>query len=450
MNGPWITADNLALLTDLYELTMAQAYWHEQMQGQAVFSLYFRKLPQRRNYMLACGLEDVLWYLEQLRFNRAALDYLAGLGLFREEFLRWLEDFRFTGHVYALPEGTPIFPEEPLLEVEAPIIQAQLVESYIMNQIHLQTVLASKASRVVHAARGRPVMDFGLRRMHGSDAAIKSARAFYIAGVEATSNVLGGQVYGLPVAGTMGHSYIQAHADEAEAFLAFSQLYPDTTLLVDTYDSLRGIERIIELKRSQGDDFRIKAVRLDSGDLAGLASRARAILDAAGMEETEIIASGGLEEYKIAHLLEYGAPIDGFGIGTHMGVSQDAPTLDLAYKLTEYQGEGRLKTSPGKLGWPGRKQVFRQQRAGHSIRDIVACHGECQEGRPLLMEVMRDGQRINPQATDLHLARQRAADEVAALPTSVQQLDIVEPAYPVEFSARLQEYRNEVLARVQP
>lgn len=450
MNGPWINADNLALLTDLYELTMAQAYWHEQMHGQAVFSLYFRKLPQRRNYMLACGLDDVLWYLEHLRFNRGALDYLAGLGLFSEEFLRWLEDFRFTGHVHAMPEGTPIFPEEPLLEVEAPIIQAQLVESYIMNQIHLQTVLASKASRVVQAARGRPVMDFGLRRMHGSDAALKSARAFYIAGIEATSNVLGGQVYGLPVAGTMGHSYIQAHVDEAEAFLAFSRLYPDTTLLVDTYDSLRGIERIIELKRSHGDEFRIKAVRLDSGDLAGLASRARTMLDAAGMEEIEIVASGGLEEYKIAHLLEYGAPIDSFGIGTHMGVSQDAPTLDLAYKLTEYQGEGRLKTSPGKLSWPGRKQVFRQQRAGHSTRDIVACHLERHEGRPLLMQVMRDGQRINPEATDLQRARQRAADEVAALPTPVQQLDIVEPAYPVEFSTRLQEYRSEVLARVQP
>ncbi len=236
-----------ALFTDLYELTMLQAYFEEDMAGRAAFSLFVRRLPERRNYLLACGLEDVLAFLETLRFDEAALAYLDGLGRFSSRFLAWLRDLRFTGDVHAVPEGTPVFANEPILEIEAPIAEAQLVETFVINQVHLQTVLASKAARVVDAAAGRIVVDFGLRRIHGIDAGLKSARAFHVAGVQATSNVAAGQRYGLKVAGTMAHSYIQAHDDEYEAFRAFARLYPDTVLLVDTYDTLAGVRKVVDL-----------------------------------------------------------------------------------------------------------------------------------------------------------------------------------------------------------
>ena len=254
-----------ALLTDLYELTMLQAYWREGLDAEAVFSLYFRHLPRERNYMLTCGLAAALEYLERLRFTEAELEYLGGLRSFSDAFLDWLRDFRFSGEVYALAEGTPVFPNEPLLEVVAPIAEAQLAESFVMNQIHLQTVLASKASRVVVAAEGRTVVDFGMRRMHGADAALAGARAFYVAGVRATSNVLAGMVHEIPVAGTMAHSYIQAHERESEAFRAFAELYPETNLLVDTYDTVEGVRKVVELARELGDAFQVRGVRLDSG-----------------------------------------------------------------------------------------------------------------------------------------------------------------------------------------
>ena len=243
-----------------YQLTMLQAYWREHMKAEAVFSLYFRRLPAHRNYVLACGLDDALRYLEGLHFDSGALAYLAGLGPFRDEFLRWLEGYRFRGDVYAVPEGTPVFPDVPLLEVVAPIAEAQLAETFLMNQIHLQTVLASKAARVVTAAAGRPVVDFGMRRMHGADAALKGARDFYLAGVAATSNVLAGRVYGIPIAGTMAHSYIEAHEAESEAFRAFSALYPDTILLVDTYDTLAGVRKVAALARELGGAFRVREI----------------------------------------------------------------------------------------------------------------------------------------------------------------------------------------------
>jgi nicotinate phosphoribosyltransferase len=323
------------------------------------FSLFVRRLPERRNYLLACGLDDVLRYFESLRFTREGLDYLASLGQFTERFLRWLEGFRFTGDVDAVAEGTPVFENEPILEVSAPIAQAQLAETFVMNQVHLQTVLASKAARVVTAAEGRSVVDFGPRRMHGIDAAIKAARAFHIAGVAATSNTLAGQIYGVPVAGTMAHSFVQAAKNEMEAFRAFTALYPETTLLVDTYDTLQGVRHVIALARELGDAFKVRAVRLDSDDLVDLAAKARAMLDEAGLHHVEIFASGSLDEDAIAEIVTKEAPITGFGVGTSMGVSEDAPGLDIAYKLCAYGGRGRLKLSTGKPVFPGRKQVFR-------------------------------------------------------------------------------------------
>ena len=304
-----------------------------------------------------------------------------------------------------------MFAEEPLLEVDAPIAEAQLVEAFVMNQVHLQTVLASKAARVVEAANGRQVVDFGLRRMHGVDAGVKAARAFHIAGVDATSNVAAGQAYGLRLAGTMAHSYIQAHDDESDAFRAFARLYPGTTLLVDTYDTLDGVRKVIEVAREPESRLEVGAVRLDSGDMGDLAVRARRMLDDAGLRGVDIFASGGLNEDEIARLLAAGAPIDGFGVGTDMGVSRDAPSLDIAYKLVEYAGRPRLKLSTGKVLLPGRKQVFRMERDGTADHDVIARRDEQQPGRPLLQRVMQGGQRCGERVT-LDAARDLARREL--------------------------------------
>lgn len=446
--APWIDDANAALLTDLYELTMLRVYWQEGLDGEAVFSLFVRRLPAARNYLLACGLDDALRYLETLRFPPAGLDFLRRRPEFPAAFVDWLAGFRFTGDVYAVPEGTPVFPHEPILEVVAPIAQAQLAESFVMNQVHHQTVMASKAARVVAAAAGRTVVDFGLRRMHGADAAVKAARAFHVAGVDATSNVFAGWAYGVPIAGTMAHSFVQAHDDELEAFRAFARAYPETTLLVDTYDTLEGVRKVVRLAAELGTEFRVRAVRLDSGDLAALASGARAILDAAGLERVEIFASGGLDEHEIADLVARGAPIDGFGVGTAMGVAADAPALDIAYKLTSYAGTGRLKTSPGKAILPGRKQVFRLERDGIAAGDVVARHDERHPGRPLLEPVMADGRRLEAGRVSLDQVRERAREETARLPERLRALEPADPPYPVEISAALARDRDLAVARV--
>jgi len=434
----------LALFTDLYELTMLQAYLEEDMHDSAVFSLFVRRLPERRNYLLACGLDSLLGQLEDLRFMPRDLEYLASLDLFSGRFLDWLADLRFTGDVYAVREGTPVFANEPILEVVAPLPEAQLVETLVMNQIHLQTVLASKAARLVSAAAGRPVLDFGARRIHGLDAAVKGARAFHIAGVAGTSNVLAGRAYGVPVRGTMAHSYIQAHDVEVEAFEAFVRLYPDTVLLVDTYDTLEGVRRVVDLGKRLGERFRVSAVRLDSGDLDTLSREARGILDAAGLERVEIFASGGLDEDAIERLLSAGAPIDGFGVGTSMGIASDAPDLDIAYKLAEYAGKGRLKLSSGKPILPGRKQVFRKVRDGVFRGDIIGRWAEKLPGEPLLVKVMEHGERLDSHERDLGRLRDYAASSVAKLPDAVRALAAAEPTYPVDVSDALARHQRAV------
>jgi nicotinate phosphoribosyltransferase len=435
------------LLTDLYELTMLQAYFEEEMRDVAAFSLFVRRLPERRNYLLACGLDAVLGFVEALRFDQAAIAYLESLGRFSARFLRYLERFRFTGDVYAVPEGTPVFPDEPIVEIVAPIAEAQLVESFVLNQIHLQTVLASKAARIVEAARGRQVVDFGLRRMHGIDAALKAARAFYIAGVHASSNAAAGQAYGLQVAGTMAHSYIQAHDDEREAFRAFARLYPDTTLVVDTYDTLAGVRKVVDVARELGAAFRVSAVRLDSGDLAGLSVAARRILDDAGLESVTIFASGNLNEDEIARLIAGGAPIDGFGVGTEMAVSSDAPSLDMVYKLVEYGGRGRTKLSTGKAVLPGRKQIFRVEQDGIAEHDVLGRRDEAVTGRPLLEPVMTAGTRLPPGRVTLDEARARASLELARLPPRLRAIQPASPAYRVDISPALARHRDALRRR---
>ena len=438
-----------ALFTDLYELTMMQSYFDRDMHERAGFSLFVRDLPENRNYLLAAGLENVLDYLENLRFTDDDIAYLRELDRFTPAFLDWLKSLRFTGDAYAVPEGTPVFANEPILEIEAPIAQAQLVETAVMNIIHVQTLLASKAARVVEAAQGRAVVDFGARRIHGRDGAMQAARAFHIAGVSATSNVEAGRAYGIPVSGTMAHSYIEAFANEAAAFAAFTRSYPETVLLVDTYDTVQGVQNVIDLARKLGDDFSVRAIRLDSGDLAELSKRARAMLDDAGLSSVEIFASGGLDEYEIAGLLSAGAPIEGFGVGTAMGVSEDAPSLEIAYKLTAYAGEGRMKLSTGKASFPGLKQIFRREGDdGRARGDVLGLHSENLDGRALSECVMRGGKRVKA-ASDLDAIRAYAAQQIAALPNDIRAIGPAGKPYPVEISAALDAYTEEVRTRLE-
>jgi nicotinate phosphoribosyltransferase len=436
-----------ALFADLYEFTMLRAYFELGMDAQATFSLFVRNLPPQRNFLIAAGMNDLLDEIENLRFEPPQIDYLASLEFSSKPFLDWLANFRFSGDIYAMREGTPFFENEPIMEVVAPIAEAQLIETLVLNQIGLQTILASKAARVVAAARGRNVVDFGARRAQGIDAANKGARAFYIGGVESTSNVAAGQAYGLPVAGTMAHSFVEACASEMEAFRSFSDVFPDTTLLVDTYDTIDGVKKVVALAKERGANFKVHAVRLDSGDLDALSREARRILDDAGLTNVQIVASGGLDETKIDELTSRDAPIDIFGVGTDMAVSSDAPALDIAYKLTEYAGEGRMKLSIGKRSLPGRKQVFREFRDGVAVRDVIARHSETLAGVPLLQPVMVAGRRVATQSSDLQQIRAYAKEQLAALPPVLRALHSHE-RYEVAISDELGKFERETRARL--
>lgn len=443
MSDPYFTERGPALFTDLYELTMAQAYHAEDMLEPASFSLFYRELPDDRNYMLACGAQDVAEFLSNAHFGNGDIEYLREQELFSERFLAYLSDFRFSGEVHAVPDGTPVFPAEPIVEVTAPAPEAQMMETWIMNQVHAQTVLATKASRIVTAAEGRAILDFGLRRIHGADTGLKAARAFHVAGVSGTSNVLAGRVYDLPISGTMAHSYVQAHESEMDAFRAFVEEFPETVLLVDTYDTIGGVKNVVRLADELGDDFRVRGIRLDSGDLADLAKASRELLDGAGLEDLKIFASGGLDEFRIRQLLDAQAPIDGFGIGTAMGVSPDAPDLDIAYKLVEYAGKGRMKLSAGKETLPGRKQVFRQYEQGVARHDVLARRDEESEGTALLRPLLSNGERVEaPEHPDT--ARGRAAREIGALPDDIRGIQAARQSYPVELSKALEQHRDSV------
>lgn len=437
---------DLGLITDLYQLTMLQAYWAEGMDQSATFSLFFRELPPNRNFMLACGQRQVAELIAQLKFPTAALDRLAGLDMFRDDFLDWLGGFRFSGDIHAMPEGSLVFPHEPLLEVEAPIYEAQLLETLVMNYVHLETLLASKAARMVLAADGRPVVDFGMRRMHGLDSAWRGVRAYRTAGIAGTSHVQAGIEFGMPLKGTMAHSFIQAHGHESGAFKRYAELYPGTTILVDTYDSIAAVRELCRLKKELGDAFQIDAIRLDSGDLAALAQSARHELDQGGLKPVKILVSGGLDEWKIRDLLAAKAPIDGFGVGTKLGTSEDAPVLDLVYKLTEYAGRPRLKNSPGKELYPGRKQVWRETDAhGRLLGDRLTLRDTQASGTPLLEPIVRHGEILADALDDADANRARAARELGALPPALQQPDRAATPYPVRFDASVTELRAAAL-----
>lgn len=443
----WVNDENAALLTDLYQLTMLQAYYVERLEEEAVFDLFARRLRER-NYLVFAGLDTVLHYLATVCFPRESLDYLATLGLFRTEFLDWLAGFRFTGDVYAFREGTPFFADEPVLQVVAPLPQAQLVETFLLNQITFQSGIASKASRVLHAAKGRTVIDFGLRRMHGTDAGMKAARACFVAGIDATSNVLAAKAYGMTPSGTMAHSYITIHGAEEQAFVNFAQLYPGTTLLVDTYDTIAAVRRIVELSRRLGDAFRVGAIRLDSGDVAALAREARTVLDAGGLRHVKIFASGSLDEYSVAKLVDSGAPLDGFGVGTKLGTIEDRPYLDSVYKLAEYAGTGRMKLSQQKSNLPGRKQVYRFFEHDRAVRDVIGTLGEQCDGVPMLECVMQGGTRTDAGRMALRQVQEHARATLAYLPDHLLELEQADPPYQVEISAALRRETEAVRTRL--
>ncbi len=449
-DGP-SSINRAALLVDLYELTMMQAYLEHGVAGTATFDLFVRRLPPQRSFLMTAGLGPLLELVENLRFEADDLHYLESTGVFKSSFLDFLEIFSFSGDVDAMPEGTVAFAAEPILTVTAPLAEAQLLETLIMNQLHVATLLASKAARVVMAAEGRRLVDFGLRRMHGADAGIAGGRASWIAGFDATSNVLAGKLFGVPIAGTMAHSFVQCHADEREAFRRFLASFPETVLLVDTYDTLNGVDTVVELARELGAAFRGRGVRLDSGDLAGLAAEARRRLDRAGLARVEIFASGNLDEWRVRDLVRADAPIDGFGVGTRLGTSEDAPNLDLVYKLAQIDDRPLLKLSTGKATLPGIKQVWRQcDAAGIARRDVIGLADESLAGRPLLVPMMRSGHRLDAATEDLAVARERAAAELSALPERVRSLDAVDPPYEVQVSDALKACRAHVAEGLRP
>jgi nicotinate phosphoribosyltransferase len=425
-----------ALLTDLYQLNMIQAYLDQGETKTAVFELFFRDLPSRRSFLVAAGLEQALSFLEGLRFGDEELVWLKQTGQFRQDLLDYLAAFRFDGDVHAMHEGTVFFAHEPIIRVTAPLPVAQLVETRLINILHFQTLIASKAARIVLAAPGKQLVDFGLRRAHGAEAGLMAARACYVAGFAGTATMLANAEFGIPIFGTMAHSFIQAHDDESRAFENFARSRPDgLTLLIDTYDTEAAARKVVALApRLKAADIPIRAVRLDSGDLGTLAKSVRQILDDGGLADTAIFASGGLDEDKITSLLRAGAPIDGFGVGTSLTTSSDVPALDCAYKLQEYAGSGRRKRSAGKATWPGRKQVWRRfDTSGRMMSDIVSLEGGEPAGTPQLQQVMAAGRRLAP-AESLDRMRRRAAAGLAALPDTFRELAPASAAYPVRIA----------------
>ena len=435
-----MTPETSALLTDLYQLTMLQTYHAERMQETAVFDLFARRLPPERGFLLAAGLEQALDYLENLRFTPEELDWLAGCGRFGAGFVNSLAEFRFTGAVHALPEGTAFFADEPILRITAPLPQAQLVESRLINLIHYQTLIASKAARCALAAPGKLLVDFGLRRAHGAEAGLLAARAAYLAGFGGTATALAGMRFGIPLFGTMAHSLIQAHDHEEDAFEHFAAAQPgNVVLLLDTYDTEAAARKLIPLAaRLQARGIAIKGVRIDSGDLAEHARRVRRILDDGGLNRLTIFASGDLDEHRLQKLLADGAPIDGFGVGTRLDTSTDAPTLELVYKLQEYAGQPRRKRSEGKATWPGRKQVYRRTDAGGLFaEDCLGLEAAPRPGEPLLRPVMLEGRRLSPPES-LAAVRERVRAQLAALPPALRA-NRTAPAYPVHIAPELRE-----------
>ena len=448
MNPPLNPTGNLAgsaLLTDLYQLTMLEGYHDSGMEEIAVFEFFVRKLRPGRGFLMAAGLEQALQFLEGLHFSPEELAWLASTGRFNNKFLASLEMLRFTGDVHAMPEGTIFFPNEPIVRVTAPIAQAQLVETRLINLLHFQTLIASKAARMVLMAPDKLLVDFGLRRAHGAEAGLLAARASYIAGFSGSATVQAGMEFGIPLFGTMAHSFVQAHDDEALAFEHFAHAQPDNVvLLIDTYDTEAAARKVVALApKLERSGIHIKGVRIDSGNLADHARKVRQILDAGELQHVTIFASGDLDEHVLREMFSSGAPVDGLGVGTRMDTSSDMPYLDCAYKLEEYAGKARRKRSEGKQTWPGRKQVYRNYDAeGRIASDIVTLEADAQPGEPLIMPMMRSGKRLAAGAT-LADIRSHAAANLTRLPEPMRQLQ-----EPCEFRVEISSALHELAAQV--
>ncbi|MCW4006430.1 MAG: nicotinate phosphoribosyltransferase [Candidatus Bathyarchaeota archaeon] len=436
--------EHMVLFTDLYELTMCASYFDNGQFEPATFDLFVRRLPPHRNFFLFAGLEQVLQYLEGIHFTEEHLTYLRKQG-FGEAFLEYLRDFKFTGEVWAVPEGTVVFPNEPLIRVTAPIIEAQLIETFLLNTVNLQTMIATKAAHIVQAANGKTVVEFGLRREHGIDAGMKVARSSYLAGASGTSNVLAGLAYGIPIFGTMAHSFVMSYEKEIDAFRAFAKTFPGkSTLLIDTYDDLAGAQKAVTVaKELEASGHKLGGVRLDSGDLALISKKVRSMLDENGLEYVKVFASGDLDEYKLTKLQEENAQIDAFGVGTKLGTSADYPYIDVIYKLAETIGADGvaspiMKLSEGKITLPAKKQVYRFcDSNGCYEKDYIALDSEEMGGEPLLRRVMQDG-KICYALPSLDQIRTAAAENIQKLPAKHKKLANATP-YPVELTHALTE-----------
>lgn len=447
MNEPkslFLTDNSLGIATDLYQLTMAAGYFEQKMQDIATFELFVRQLPKNRSYLVTAGLEQALHYLAHITFSPETIQFLRQLPIFNrvsQKFFEYLRSFAFTGSVYAMPEGTIAFAEEPLLQVTAPIIETQIVETYLLSTINFQTSIATKASRVVYAAQGREVIDFGTRRAHGPQAGVLAARACFVGGCKGTSNVFAAHELGMPAVGTIAHSWVMAFENEQDAFCKFHEIFPDnTTLLIDTYDTLAGARHAATIGK------KLKGVRIDSGNLSELSKEVRKILDTEGLHHVKIIASGDLNENRIDDLLKTGAPIDSFGVGTEMVTSKDAPALGGVYKLVEQEHGGKvipkMKFSEDKLTYPCKKQVYRIiDEAGNFAKDVIGLQGEELGGISLLIPVIKNG-KICYNLPAIPEIQRTTSNNLAHLPEPFKRLTDAE-TYPVTKSLGLEAKRNE-------
>jgi len=434
-----VTEENASLFVDLYELTMAAAYWSNHVNGIATFELYFRRLPPNRSFILAAGLEQMLEYLCNLHFTGQQVDWLQKHKAFESVdsgFFDYLRDFRFSCDVWAVPEGTPIFPLEPMVQVRGPLIEAQIVETYLLSMLSMQSMIATKAARIAHAAKGRSVVDFGSRRAHGPQAGLLAARASYIGGCIGTSNVLAGELGEIPIYGTAAHSFTMAFGSELEAFQSYNRVFPaNTTLLIDTYDVEKAAHKVKEVPN-------VNAVRIDSGNLFDLSKKVREILDHDQLQKVQIMVSGDLNEFKIAELAQQDAPIDSFGVGTELVTSYDAPGISVVYKMVTATIAGQetstVKTSEGKLSYPQRKQIYRFRKNGQFSRDEICEFDESpsERGEPLLQQYLQAGRCIQ-EMPKLSEVRRYASMQLDSLSDSMRKISAVE-AYPVTLSQKLQ------------
>ncbi|MFO7971102.1 MAG: nicotinate phosphoribosyltransferase [Desulfobacterales bacterium] len=427
------------LFTDLYELTMAASYFAHRVFSTATFSLFVRENYLKRNFFVAAGLEDVLNELAAFKFSEQDIIYLQTTGIFSKDFLSYLSGLRFSGKIFAMPEGTIFFANEPVLEVTAPIIEAQLIETFLLNTIGFQSMIASKAARCVHVAGNRPLIDFSLRRTQGQDAGHNVARSTYLAGFDATSNVLAGQMYGIPISGTMAHSYIEAFSGDLAAFTAYSETFPDNAVfLIDTYNTIDGAKHAVTVaKQMKQKGHSLVGVRLDSGDMVDLSQKVRKIFDDAGLSDVKIFASSGFDEFKITKVISQGAKIDAFGVGTNVGVSADAPYLDVVYKMVRFKNRDVRKLSPGKITLAGEKQVFRKSDPNRRyLKDIIGLRDDIvDQGTPLLKKVMENGEILQPHPP-LQAIRESFKNNFALLDDRYKSI-LEYQAYPVKLSKYL-------------